>query len=77
MIKKSQVLLVFLLGNYAVLSQVDLIQNVYNRSTTSLNGSWNYIIDPYENGYYNYRYEPFDQQEKPSVNASKPEGTAI
>jgi beta-glucuronidase len=29
-----------------------------SRRTTSLNGEWNAIIDPYENGYYNYRYEP-------------------
>ncbi|WP_205703447.1 glycoside hydrolase family 2 protein [Hymenobacter radiodurans] len=27
----------------------------------SLNGSWNYIIDPYENGFYDYRREAFDQ----------------
>lgn len=46
-------------------AQADLISNVYNRQTTSLNGSWKYIVDPYENGYYNYRYEPFDQQEAP------------
>jgi beta-glucuronidase len=41
----------------------------YGRDATSLNGEWKIIVDPYENGYYNYRYEPFDQQEKPSVNA--------
>lgn len=29
-----------------------------DRRATSLNGPWNIIIDPYENGYYNYRYEP-------------------
>jgi len=28
------------------------------RAITSLNGSWNSIVDPYENGYYDYRYEP-------------------
>lgn len=28
------------------------------RNTVSLNGSWNSIIDPYENGYYDYRYQP-------------------
>jgi len=39
--------------------------NVYNRNVTSLNGYWKYIVDPYENGYYNYRYEPFDEQETP------------
>lgn len=38
---------------------VDLIQNVNGRATTTLNGSWRVIVDPYENGYYNYRYEPF------------------
>ena len=42
-----------------------LIQNVPGRTSTSLNGTWNYIVDPYENGYYNYRYFPFDQQQNP------------
>ena len=35
-----------------------LIQNVSGRDTLSLDGQWTYIIDPYENGYYNHRYEP-------------------
>ena len=26
------------------------IQNIDSRSTTSLNGKWNYLIDPYETG---------------------------
>ncbi|MBP6671951.1 MAG: beta-glucuronidase [Bacteroidetes bacterium] len=30
------------------------------RPSFSLNGQWNYIVDPYENGFYSYRYEPFD-----------------
>ncbi|MBT8310965.1 MAG: beta-glucuronidase [Flavobacteriaceae bacterium] len=59
----------FLLFYSPMLSQDELITNVYNRTTTSLNGSWKYIIDPYENGYYNYRYEPFDQQETPWASA--------
>ncbi|MBN1408465.1 MAG: hypothetical protein JW956_11780, partial [Calditrichaceae bacterium] len=33
------------------------IINVANRQTVSLNGDWEIIIDPFENGYYNYRYE--------------------
>jgi len=41
------------------------IINIQNRATISLNGKWNYIMDPYENGYYNMRYEPFDKMEKP------------
>ena len=57
--------------------QEKLIINTYNRTTTSLNGSWKYIVDPYENGYYNYRYEPFDQQINPGKGAfflnSKPD----
>jgi len=36
----------------------DLIINVDGRQTHSLNGQWKIIIDPYENGYYDYRYQP-------------------
>ncbi|MBN2008996.1 beta-glucuronidase [candidate division KSB1 bacterium] len=34
------------------------ITNLPGRNTTCLNGCWHVIVDPYENGYYNYRYEP-------------------
>ena len=34
------------------------IQNVAGRRTVSLNGDWNSIVDPYENGYYSYRMQP-------------------
>lgn len=37
-----------------------LLQHVLGRHHQSLNGRWNYIVDPYETGYYNYRREPFD-----------------
>ncbi len=37
------------------------IQNIYGRNILSLNGRWNYIIDPYETGFYDYRRQPFDQ----------------
>ncbi|WP_299521738.1 glycoside hydrolase family 2 protein [uncultured Lutibacter sp.] len=39
----------------------ELLINTSNRNITSLNGTWSYIVDPYETGYYNYRYEPYDQ----------------
>lgn len=42
-------------------AQVSSIQNIQARKIQSLNGKWNYIIDPYENGYYDYRHQPFDQ----------------
>ena len=53
-------ILIGLISPVTLLSQTSLIHNVYNRSTTSLNGDWHYIIDPYENGFYNYRGQSFD-----------------
>jgi beta-glucuronidase len=49
--------------------QENLIINVANRSTVSLNGEWNYMVDPYENGYYNYRYQPFENFDNPGKGA--------
>jgi beta-glucuronidase len=37
------------------------LQNIYGRQHLLLDGRWNYIIDPYETGFYNYRRQPFDQ----------------
>jgi beta-glucuronidase len=37
-----------------------LITNVAGRSTTTLNGAWQTIVDPFEVGYYDYRYQPRD-----------------
>ena len=42
---------------------VQCFQNSLNREYLSLNGKWNYIVDPYETGYYDYRYQPRDQKE--------------
>ncbi|PCK02579.1 MAG: beta-glucuronidase [Alteromonadaceae bacterium] len=36
---------------------LSLIQNPDGRKHISLNGSWNIIVDPYENGFYNHRYQ--------------------
>lgn len=70
---------------YAIMSMVamnklqaqTLMINVDNRQTTSLNGKWKVIVDPYENGYYDYRYLPFDQANPGSKSAffndSKPQ----
>ena len=38
--------------------QLDLIANTDARQTISLDGQWKTIIDPYESGYYDYRYQP-------------------
>jgi beta-glucuronidase len=50
-----------LLASPAAHAQSGLIQNAPARRIVNLNGSWNYIIDPYENGFYDYRREAFDQ----------------
>ncbi len=68
--KKFQSIIVFfLLSLPSVTFSQNLITNTFNRNTTTLSGSWNYIVDPYETGYYNYRYQPFDQGDKKSINA--------
>ena len=36
------------------------IQHVGGRSTLLLDGQWRAIVDPYENGWYNYRMQPMD-----------------
>lgn len=67
---------------FAVLSFIhaqnnSLIQNIEGRKTVSLNGKWNIIIDPYETGYYNYRYEPdpngYFKNAKPASKTSRVE----
>ncbi len=39
-----------------MLAQEPPINNVYARDITSLNGKWQYIVDPYETGFYDYRW---------------------
>jgi len=62
---RSVALAAGLLISLAVHSQ-DIIVNASGRDVFSLNGKWNYIIDPYENGYYDYRYEPYDKNPHPT-----------
>ena len=38
-----------------------LLQNVASRDVQTLDGLWQAIVDPLENGYYNHRYQPYDQ----------------
>ena len=50
----------FLLALHSITQaqQIDLIANTEGRTTISLDGQWRTIIDPYESGYYDYRYQP-------------------
>lgn len=42
----------------------DLMTNIYQRQTLSLNGQWQYIIDPYETGFYNYRFKEKSENDR-------------
>ncbi|HEY0765463.1 MAG TPA: glycoside hydrolase family 2 TIM barrel-domain containing protein [Pyrinomonadaceae bacterium] len=58
---KSLILLSLLVLVPCVRAQeTGLIVNTEGRKTVSLNGQWQVIVDPYESGYYNYRYQPSD-----------------
>lgn len=48
--------LMLLLAN-EIAAQQNLITNIQSRKTTSLNGTWNYIVDQYETGFYDYRFK--------------------
>jgi beta-glucuronidase len=68
--KPGTFLFILLIGGaHFSFSQQKLITNAYNREATSLNGDWQYIVDPYENGFYNYRYQPFEDQTNPGKGA--------
>ena len=55
------VVLLGALSGQPLRAQSALLQNAPGRRILSLNGRWNYIIDPYENGFYDYRRQAFDQ----------------
>ena len=38
--------------------QTYILQNIQGRHTQTLDGLWSIIVDPLENGYYNYRWQP-------------------
>jgi beta-glucuronidase len=58
----------FMILNEAKIYSSDAIQ-VFTRKSISLNGEWKIIVDPYENGYYNYRWEPYDKSINPPPSA--------
>lgn len=56
--KKYFVSFLFILCSYLyVAAQNDLIINTQGRKTVSLNGAWHYIVDPYDTGFYDYRFK--------------------
>lgn len=49
----------FLFAAKTIAQEVPLISNISSRNNINLNGKWSYIVDPLENGYYDYRLMPF------------------
>ncbi|WP_342647649.1 glycoside hydrolase family 2 TIM barrel-domain containing protein [Mucilaginibacter sp. CSA2-8R] len=60
--KKIYWLVLLLVSHLAVNAQDSLITDIGARKTTSLNGKWQYIVDPYETGFYDYRYKELNQK---------------
>jgi beta-glucuronidase len=48
----------FILVTSVRAQQTSLITNLEGRHRTNLDGHWQIIIDPYETGYYDSRYQP-------------------
>jgi len=48
----------FLFIGKTIAQEVPLLSNISARNNINLNGQWRYIVDPLENGYYDYRLMP-------------------
>jgi beta-glucuronidase len=59
--KKISLLCFTWLIAFAAVAQNNLITNIPNRKNFSLNGKWQYIVDPYETGFYDYRYKELNE----------------
>lgn len=59
--KAIKILTGLIIITVAAKAQTNLINNAYNRQGLSLNGIWQYIVDPYETGFYDYRYKELDE----------------
>lgn len=55
--KRLLLIIGLLVSGGMVQAQDSLITNIGARKTVSLNGKWQYIVDPYETGFYDYRYK--------------------
>lgn len=62
MTKTLSLISILIIGWQSVATASDLIINVDGRTTFSLNGQWEYIVDPYDNGYYNYHLVPHTRE---------------
>ncbi|MBI2417336.1 MAG: beta-glucuronidase [Ignavibacteriales bacterium] len=65
----TKIFLLTILITTCTFGQSTIIANIPNRVCTSLDGYWQVLVDPFENGYYDYRYMPrndgFFKNQKP------------
>lgn len=60
---KKYTLIMFLsVWGLLAFGQTNLISNIDGRKSLSLNGKWQYIVDPYETGFYDYRYKELNEK---------------
>ena len=73
--KSTTIILLILFTSHLFSQNDNLISGVDGRETVNLNGDWNIIIDPYENGYYDYHQQPlkngFFKNQKPENERSR------
>jgi len=55
--RKTVLLILFVFSVSLLPAQSNLITNIPSRKTIDLNGRWQYIVDMYETGFYDYRYK--------------------
>ena len=60
--KKIYLMLVLVVCGLVSNGQVNLISNIDARKSIDLNGKWQYIVDPYETGFYDYRYKELNEK---------------
>jgi beta-glucuronidase len=66
--------LLFIIFSKKCFTQQPLMANIPSRKTISLNGKWQYIIDPYEMGFRNYRWDERNQNDREAYwNSDVPE----
>jgi len=59
--KYAFLVLLLIAGVRPLPAQHTIVQNIAARVELNLDGRWNYLVDPYENGFYDYRHQPYDQ----------------
>src|ERR1700761_9471378 len=56
-------LILIVLLSFGAKAQNNLITNIQSHKSVSLNGKWQYIVDPYETGFYDYRYNELKEND--------------